>query len=318
MKVHRDIAKLSQLEGPVHLSIGVFDGVHLGHQSVIRSAHVGEGTPVVVTFDPHPAQLFRPQAAPLRLTTPRHQELVLRRLGVDHLLVIPFTEEFARTEAVAFVQNLVRACHPLGTISVGRDWVFGHQRKGNVELLRSLGVDVRAVEPVAVGQEVASSTLIREAVAAGDFGRAATFLGRPWTILGTVTPGRRLARTLDLPTANLPVSSIQLPPFGVYTARAQVRGELRHGVANLGIRPTIESGPPAVVLEVHFFDFEGDLYGRELDVELVTHLRPEKKFSGFEELSAQIRADAAQARELTGRLRVTDPEDEDSDGPLPG
>jgi len=162
------IDALDDLPGPVHLAIGVFDGVHLGHQAVIRSALAQPGTGVVVTFDPHPSRVLRPDRTPLMLTSTRHKINILRTLDVKNLLVIPFDDAFARTSARDFVRRLQSVCHPLGSVAVGSDWTFGHRAAGNVDLLRSLGVTVHAIDPVIIDGEMARSTLVRDAVKAGD------------------------------------------------------------------------------------------------------------------------------------------------------
>ncbi len=295
MNVLTAIEDLGTLAGPAHLAIGVFDGVHVGHQAVIREALTQPGTGVVVTFDPHPMQVLRPERRPLLLTSTRHQIAILRRLGVNHLLVIRFDEAMARCPAEDFVRTLQRACRPLGSIAVGRDWTFGYQARGNVALLESLGITVRAVEPVRVEGEVARSTRVRAAVAAGRFGEAARFLGRPYTVLGRVIEGRRLARQWGYPTANLALENEQLPPDGVYAVRAWCEDQPHPGVANLGLRPSIETGQTDRRLEVHLFDFAGDLYGRDLEIEFLTFLRGEQKFPDLDALRAQIARDAAAA-----------------------
>jgi riboflavin kinase/FMN adenylyltransferase len=296
--VLRSIAELASVPGPVHLAIGVFDGVHVGHQAVIRAA-LGqpEGSSVVVTFDPHPARVLRPDRTPLLLTSTRHKLAILKGLGVARTLVLAFDETFAQTPAEAFVQALQAACRPLGSIAVGEDWVFGHRARGSVALLRSLGLTVHAVEAVTVGGATARSTGVREALAHGDLTRAAGLLGRPPTVLGTVVAGRQLGRKIGFPTANLALENEQLPPNGVYAVRATLDGRPLSGVANLGLRPSVESDALERRLEVHLFDFDETIYGRELEVEWVEFLRPEQAFPSLEALTAQIARDVVQARQ---------------------
>ena len=301
MQILRSIAELASVPGPVHLAIGVFDGVHVGHQAVIRAAMSQEaGTAVVATFDPHPARVLRPDRAPRLLTSTRHKLRILERLGVGRVLVLAFDEAFATIEAEVFVDRLRDACQPLGSIAVGDDWTFGHRARGTVALLRSRGVTVHAVRAVQVDGAAARSTAVRNAIEAGDLARAARLLGRPATVLGTVVAGRRLGRTLGFPTANLILENEQLPPNGVYAVRAALEGRPLAGVANLGLRPTVASAGPERRLEVHFFDFNDDLYGRELEVEWVGFLRPERAFASLEALQAQIALDAAAARTRLG------------------
>ena len=306
MRVLSSIADLRPLTGPVALAIGVFDGVHLGHQEVIRSAQDfavnHHGTAVVLTFDPHPMRVLRPEQAPRLLCSSRHKLRILESQGISHVLVLPFTTETAGTDARPFVEALVKSCQPLGFISVGYTWTFGRGRSGNIHQLLEMGqahgFGVLGVPEVKVGGEVASSTLIRDAVRAGDFSRAAQFLGREYTVLGTVVTGRQLGRHLGFPTANIAVESEELPPTGVYAVTVHgpaLPAQGCAGVANLGMRPTVESEGERS-LEVHLLDMDCDLYGQELDVAFVRHLRAEKRFASLDELKAQIARDVELAR----------------------
>ncbi|MGZ5503257.1 MAG: bifunctional riboflavin kinase/FAD synthetase [Chthoniobacterales bacterium] len=304
MQVLRSIAELSGLKGPLFLAIGVFDGVHLGHQAVISTSasHAKEvnGTPVVVTFDPHPAKVLRPQGAPHLLTATQHKIALIRDLGVRHLLVIHFDRAFASTPPEAFVRRLVENSKPLREICVGHEWSFGKNRAGNLALLQRLGTehhfDVVGIKPVTVNGTVVSSTAIRRAVENGDFAQAAEMLGHEYTILGTVKKGAQLGRKIGFPTANLSAHSEQFPPNGVYVAEAKLNGAILRGVANLGMRPTIESEKPERLLELHFFDLDRDIYGEDVEVRFVRYLRPEKKFADLDQLAAQIARDVAQAK----------------------
>jgi riboflavin kinase/FMN adenylyltransferase len=305
MTVHRNIDGLGGIPGPVHCAIGVFDGVHLGHQAVIgeamASAREGGGTACVITFDPHPARVLAPASAPRLLTSTPHKLRLLEDLGIAHVVVITFDREFAEMPAEAFVRGLNGSAGDLARICVGSDWRFGNRCTGNVELLERLGSDlgfaVTGVPTVRVDGMVASSTRIREAVAGGDFSVAERLLGRPYTVLGTVVEGRRLGRTLGFPTANLRVHNEQLPPTGVYAVRIRRgTGAEWAGVGNLGYRPTLEGDEMRRTLEVHAFDFSGDLYGEDLEVRFLSFLRPERKFENLEALKRQIETDAAAAR----------------------
>ncbi|MGZ5004234.1 MAG: bifunctional riboflavin kinase/FAD synthetase [Chthoniobacterales bacterium] len=304
MQVLRSITELSGLRGPLFLAIGVFDGVHLGHQAVISTSasHAKEvnGTPVVVTFDPHPAKVLRPQGAPHLLTATQHKIALIRDLGVRHLLVIHFDHAFAGTPPEAFVRQLVEHSKPLREICVGHEWSFGKNRTGNLALLQRLGTehhfDVVGIKPVTVNGTVVSSTAIRRAVENGDFTQAAEMLGHEYTILGTVKKGAQLGRKIGFPTANLSAHSEQFPPNGVYVAEAKLNGAILRGVANLGMRPTIESEKPERLLELHFFDLDRDIYGEDVEVRFVRYLRPEKKFADLDQLAAQIARDVAQAK----------------------
>ena len=304
MQVLRSIAELSQLPGPLFTAIGVFDGVHLGHQAVISTSaeHAREagGTPVVVTFDPHPAKVLRPDKAPHLLTATQHKIALIRKLGVAHLLVVNFDRAFAATPPEEFVHQLVTHAKPLREICVGHEWSFGKNRAGNLALLQKLGAEhhfnVIGIKPVAVNGTVVSSTAIRQAVEDGDLAKAAEMLGRDYTILGTVRRGAQLGRTLGFPTANLSAHSEQFPPNGVYAAEATLDGAVLRGVANLGYRPTVSGDKPDRLLELHLFDLNKDIYGEDVEVRFVRYLRPEQKFDSLDELKAQIARDVQNAR----------------------
>jgi riboflavin kinase / FMN adenylyltransferase len=306
MEILRSIPELERLHGPVFLAIGVFDGVHRGHQAVISTsadhARGTSGTPVVVTFDPHPEKVLRPEAAPHLLTATEHKIALIRALGVEHLLIISFDKQFSATEPEAFVQKLVAHSKPLREICVGHEWSFGKNRRGNLDLLKRLGAnfnfDVVGIPPVKINGAVVSSTAIRRAIETGDLTKAAAMLGREYTILGTVTRGDNLGKKIGFPTANLSAHSEQFPPNGVYAAEARIDGELHRGVINLGIRPTVSSGKSERVLEIHLFDFNRDIYGHDVEVRFIKFLRPEKKFENLDALVQQIRHDVEQARQL--------------------
>jgi riboflavin kinase/FMN adenylyltransferase len=306
MHVFHSIEDLSTLKGPLALAIGVFDGMHLGHQEVIRDAQdfaaTHQGTAVVLTFDPHPLRILKPEVAPRLLCSTRHKMTILKRMGVDHALVLPFTKETAQMDARSFVESLVAACRPLGYISVGYTWSFGRGREGNIHMLMDLGqahgFGIYGVPEVRADGEVVSSTRIREAVRSGDFARARQLLGRDYTVLGDVEKGRALGRQIGFPTANIAIENEELPPNGVYAvtvhgSRFPVHG--LKGVANLGVRPTVESGGERT-LEVHLLDADCDLYGESLEVAFVKRLRDEQKFGSLDELKAQIARDVAAAR----------------------
>ena len=303
-QVFHTIADLAHVPGPLFLAIGVFDGVHLGHRAVIERAltdakHAG-GTAVVVTFDPHPVRVLRPDQAPHLLTATHHKIRLIRALGVQHLLVIPFDLAFAATPPEDFIRALAAGARPLREICVGFEWSFGKGRAGNLALLDRLGEELHfeevGVPAVEIEGQVVSSTLIRRAVEAGDFAGAARMLGREYTILGTVAEGGRIGRTLGFPTANLSAHNEQFPPNGVYAVEVARSSEILRGVANIGVRPTIENAGGERVFEVHLFDFTADIYGEDLEVSFLRFLRPEQKFPNLEALRDQITRDAAQAR----------------------
>lgn len=302
MEALRSLAELGAVPGPVYLAIGIFDGVHRGHRALIAEAQADAakagGTAVVLTFEPHPMMFFQRTEAPLRLSSPRLKELLLGRAGVTHLAVLPFEAHRAGQTAEDFVADLCAACRPLGGICVGADWRFGRGRAGDVALLermgRERGFEVDGIPAVRSGGEVISSTAIRLSVARGDLAFAELALGRPYSVLGAVVPGRRMGRELGFPTANIDTDGFQLPPDGVYAVRARLDAAAYAGVANLGVRPTVSAGT-ARLLEVHLAGFEGDIYGEDLEVEFLRFVRSERKFASVDDLRAQIAKDVAEA-----------------------
>ncbi|MGB8341648.1 MAG: bifunctional riboflavin kinase/FAD synthetase [Chthoniobacterales bacterium] len=306
MQILRSIPELAQIPGPVFLAIGVFDGVHLGHQAVISTAarHAAEagGTAVVVTFDPHPAKILRPEKSPRLLTATPHKISLIRGLGVSHLLVLRFDRELASTLPENFVRQLVESARPLREICVGQEWSFGKNRAGNLALLKKLGAElgfnVVGVEPVTSQEKIISSTAIRQAVETGDFAAARRMLGRDYTILGTVEEGKHLGRSLGFPTANLSAHSEQFPPNGVYAAEGLLNGKTVRGVVNLGVRPTVDDGSLQRVLEFHLFDFDRDLYGEDVELRFLQYLRSEQKFENLAGLREQIARDVEAARSI--------------------
>src|SRR4051812_8084889 len=306
MQILRSIEELQSLSGPLFTAIGVFDGVHLGHQAVISTsaehAKAAGGTSIVITFDPHPMKITRPDVAPRLLTATEHKVRLIRALGVRHLLLTHFDREFANTSPEDFVAQLVRNSKPLREICVGHEWSFGKNRAGNLDLLKELGqrydFKVVGIPPVKVSGKVVSSTAIRKAIETGDFATAAEMLGRDYTILGTVEHGQAVGNKIGFPTANISAHSEQFPPNGVYLAEASVDGSHHFGVMNLGVRPTVARGEPQRTLEIHLFDFNRDIYAHEIEVKFLRFLRSEKKFDSIESLQRQIEADVSQARAL--------------------
>jgi riboflavin kinase / FMN adenylyltransferase len=311
MKILRAIDELQSLPGPTHLAIGVFDGLHIGHQAVIghavNSSHRTGGSAVVVTFDPHPVRVLRPEKAPRLLTSTRHKLKLIEQLGVDAVLLLEFTFEFSRTSPEAFIEALAQASNLLRQVCVGQEWTFGANRSGSTKLLEEmapkLNFYVQTVPPVSVGEQVVSSTLIRSAVESGDLSSVAKYLGRDFTILGTVTEGRQLGRRLGFPTANLRAHNELFPPNGVYAAKAWFNAREYGGVVNIGVRPTIENEAGERLLELHLFNFDLEIYGQDVEVAFLKFLRSEQKFSGVDELKVQIRRDSETAREIYNTLK---------------
>ncbi|OLA97191.1 MAG: riboflavin biosynthesis protein RibF [Verrucomicrobia bacterium 13_2_20CM_55_10] len=307
METFRSISELSKLRGPLFLAIGVFDGVHLGHQAVISTsaqhARAANGTAVVVTFDPHPEKVLRPKTAPHLLTATPHKIALIRDLGMAHLLIITFDKQFAATEPEEFVHELVEHSKSLREICVGHEWSFGKNRRGNLKLLNQFGArfdfGVVGIPPVTVNGELVSSTTIRKAVETGDLAKAAQMLGREYTVLGTVVSGDNRGKKIGFPTANLSAHNEQFPPNGVYFAEAKLEGVIYPGVVNLGYRPTVDTRKSERILEIHLFDFDHDIYGKDLEVRFIRYLRPETKFESVEALVRQIGLDVKQARKLS-------------------
>ena len=306
MKRLSTIAELEEVQGPLHLAMGVFDGVHLGHQAVIGTAVEGArgsgGVAGVLTLEPHPIQILAPGQAPRRiLVSLEHKERLLASLGVTVLLVLRFDETMARQSAEEFGEHLFSVA-ALRQMVAGEDWKFGRERRGTMDLLRGLGephgVEVTAVPAVMLKGERISSTRLRQVLRDGNLQAASEMLGRSYTVMGTVVRGEQLGRKLGTPTANIMLGDEQLPPDGVYVVTATIgEGKETHrGVANLGVRPTVNG--ERRLLEVHLLDFEGDLYEAGVEVCFGLRLRSEKKFKDQEELREQIRRDLKEAREL--------------------
>lgn len=304
--IHNRLEELATLGVPLHLALGVFDGVHVGHQAVIgravEAARSVGGLAGMVTFDPHPIRVIAPEKAPVSLLATLEQKMeIVAALGVELFVPLKFDAAFAAMEAAEFVRQLLAA--PVRTIAVGEDWRFGRGRGGDAAMLRaeaaSRGFRLEAVPPVMLDGDRISSTRIRQAIRDGNLDDAARMLGRPYAVRGEVVAGDQLGRTLGFPTANVATGDVQLPPDGVWAVRVRdADANEWGGVANLGFRPTV--GGIRRVFEVHLLGFSGDLYGRTLEVTFGTHLRGERKFPSLEELQAQIERDAREAREWLG------------------
>ena len=275
---------------------GNYDGVHVGHRALLAAARelAGGGQVTVLTFDPHPARVLAPLRAPALLTTvDRRQELLLD-LGADTVRWVTFDRAFANRPPAWFIDRLLRkTLHATGVV-VGPDFRFGRDREGDVETLRAADLHVVPLAPVQREGAVVSSTRIRRCLEKGEVECAARLLGRVHDVAGVVVEGHRRGRTIGFPTANLEPEPVLLPRDGVYSIVARTEdGELRRGVANLGVRPTVEAGRS---LEAHLFNFDGDLYGQRIRMGFVTRLRDEMKFDGLDMLEAQISADCARAK----------------------
>jgi riboflavin kinase / FMN adenylyltransferase len=288
-------------------ALGNFDGFHIGHQQVVgRAAAMAErlAAPLsVLTFDPHPARLFKPDAPPFGLTTLDQKLALLRDFGVELAIVLPFTRDFALVTAEAFLADVLQTRLGLRGVVSGFDFTFGKARAGDTALLRTYGgANAMAVETVAPitapdSREAISSTAVRQKLIAGQPRDAAALLGHWWRMAGDVLHGDKRGRTIGFPTANIGLGDYVRPMLGVYAVRVHGAGDaVLEGVANLGKRPTVDGTDAR--LEVHVFDFTGDLYGRTLEIELVEFIRAEMKFSGIDTLKAQIAVDSATAQKI--------------------
>jgi riboflavin kinase/FMN adenylyltransferase len=288
----------------VCLAIGVFDGVHLGHQQIIRQtvadARQHEGSSVVVTFDKHPNAIVAPDRVPPLIYSAQQKFRAIESLGADALMVIRFDKSFSQQSGETFIRELAQSFKKIQSICVGADFVFGHKRSGNVELLKKLGAEfnfqVHGLAAVSLDGQPVSSTRIREAIRAGDFDSASQMLGRAYAFEGKVIRGDRLGHKLGFPTANLDATGLVLPANGVYVAHATVAGKTYRAVLNIGHRPTVKSPTPETRFEVHLLDFSGELYDAEMEVTFVAKLRDEKKFASLDELKAQIVRDISEAK----------------------
>jgi riboflavin kinase/FMN adenylyltransferase len=293
------------------VAVGAFDGVHRGHQAVIaeaRSAAARLDAPLaVVSFDPHPRRWFQPDAAPFRLMTDDQMARALGELGVQTLVLLPFDGEMAAMSHEAFAEQVLGASLGIRHAAVGFDFTFGKGRTGSPGALQTLGARLGFTVSTTgrvddAGGLKLSSSAVREALHAGDMARAAAILGRPFAVEGEVIHGDKRGRTIGVPTANVGLGDYMRPAFGVYATRTRLPdGRTVDGVANLGLRPMWRLAEP--LLEVWLFDFDGDLYGRTIETELVAFLRPEMTFDGLDALKAQIAADADAARQALAKAR---------------
>lgn len=303
MKLVRGQCNAAALNRPCVVTIGNFDGVHRGHQALIAAARRQADAlhlPVtLLTFEPTPLEVFAPQSAPLRVTTLRTKLRDLARYGVDQVLVQRFHPEFAATAPAAFVTELLVRDLGARAVVVGDDFHFGKARGGDFSLLTAmgekLGFSTHALGTVAADEMRVSSTAVRQALAAADLATVARLLGRPYQVLGRVRHGLRLGRTLDMPTANLPIHRPLALRHGVYCVELQRGRQTLPGVANYGVRPTL-GGTPAL-LEVHCLADPGNLYDAEVNVTFVKALRDESRFDSLDALKAQMRMDREAARQ---------------------
>ncbi len=287
------------------IALGNFDGFHAGHQAVageaIRQAKSAGRPAIIATFDPHPVRHFAPDAPPFRLTTLDQRQRLFADAGADAMLVFAFNAELASVSAEDFIADWLISRAGAAGVVTGEDFTFGAKRGGSIAMLQDFGAArglvASAVGPVVDDAGVISSSRIRDALKSGDIATATRLLTRPFAIEGVVQHGDKNGRKLGYPTANLDMGSYIRPAYGVYAVRGRLAdGTTLNGAANLGIRPQFD--PPKELFEPHFFDFDGDLYGQTISVELHAHLRPEAKFSSLDALIAQMSQDCANAADI--------------------
>lgn len=307
MRVIRQSTDLQARGRKVCVAIGVFDGVHLGHQQVIRQtttdAEQQEALAVVITFDRHPNAVVAPARTPDLIYSLAQKLRAIEALGADVTWLIEFDEAFSRRSADDFVRNLARDFGHIHSVCVGSGFTFGHKRSGTVDFLRQLGKElhfiVHGLAAVALDGETVSSTRIRDAIRNGQLDGASQMLGRGYALAGKVVRGEALGKKLGFPTANIDTTGLVVPPNGVYAAHAQVDGTRYRAAVNIGVRPTVAATPagrPRV--EAHLLDFKGELYDCEMELTFVEKLRAERKFESVEALKLQIARDIQTARDL--------------------
>ena len=304
MKIIHAANELKPAGRKVCLAIGFFDGVHLGHQQIIRQtitdARQHVAIALVLTFDRHPNTVVAPGHVPPLIYSLPQKLRAIESLGADTLLLIHFDEKFSRQTGEEFIRRLAGDLGKIQSLCVGKDFVFGYQRSGDVTLLKKLGdktgFTVHGLAAVSLDGRIVSSTRIRKAICAGELDAASQMLGRPYAISGRVVEGDGVGRQLGFPTANLAVTGLVLPPNGVYAGLTKVKNKSHRVALNIGFRPTMVAAARPLRVEAHLLDFDGNLYGEELTVEIGARLREERKFASSAELHRQIIRDIAVLR----------------------
>jgi len=302
MRIVRGLKNFNErLPNPV-LTLGNFDGVHLGHQAILKKvierAREINGTSIVFTFEPHPLKVLAPERSPMMLNTFHGKMKLFAAAGIDIVICANFTRAFAEQHPEDFARDVLHAQIGVSEVYVGYDYAFGRGREGSIASLketgRIFGFGVGIVEAVQVNNLVVSSSVIRDLISSGNVEDAAKLLGRMYTIEGEVVHGSHRGQTLGFPTANLKIFNELIPAHGVYAVLAEIENKTTKGVASIGIRPTFDAGPVSV--EVYLFDFHEGLYGKEMEVSFARHLRGEKKFPNADALIEQIRKDVENAQ----------------------
>ncbi|MEJ7622365.1 MAG: bifunctional riboflavin kinase/FAD synthetase [Pyrinomonadaceae bacterium] len=296
---------------PTVVTLGVFDGLHVGHQRIMQTvadrARAVAAVPTAITFDPHPRAVLHPETAPPLLQTLDQRLANFELLGIEQAIVIPFDREFAQREAGDFLSDVIRDRLHAKEVYLGKGFAFGKNRSGNIELLKSVSVSLGffadEVDEVQVRGRRVSSSAIRSHLTEGRVNLARKMLGRPYGVEGIIIRGNRRGHTIGFPTANLKPRNRVIPKYGVYASATLIDGRWRRSITNIGVRPTFEvEAEPSI--ETYIFDFAGDLYGDVLRVRFLHRIRDERKFNGIEELRAQIEKDSNRARNYFGRAGV--------------
>src|SRR5688572_1236331 len=308
MQIIHQSTELGARGRKVCVAIGVFDGVHLGHQQVIRQmiadAEQHEAAAVVITFDRHPNAIVAPDRTPELIYSLPQKLRAIQSLGAQVTWLINFDENFSRQTGEQFIRNLSRDFGHIQSVCVGSTFTFGHKRSGNVDLLRKLGAELRftvhGLAAVALDGQTVSSTRIRDAIRAGQLDAASQMLGRGYALAGMVVRGDGFGKKFGYPTANIDTSGLVLPPNGVYAGHARVGEQSHRAVLNIGVRPTLKEPKPHRRAEVHLLDFKGEIYDHELEVTFAGKLRDERKFESMDALRGQISRDVEAACDLFG------------------
>jgi riboflavin kinase / FMN adenylyltransferase len=303
MEIIRDLARFRPHPFPV-VALGNFDGVHLGHQAILKCAidlaHTRRGNAFALTFEPLPAKVLVPERAPRLILATEDKLELLRNCGIDGVIVVEFTRALSELSPRDFARQYLVDRIGARAVVVGHNVSFGHDRAGNAQVMArlgdELGFETVVVGPVRAGGMIVSSTQVRDAISSGDLRTAATLLGRCHFLSGTVVHGRERGRAIGFPTANLESRTECLPPDGVYATRIVLPDGVYASITNIGMRPTF--GEPTRTIEAHIFEFDRDLYGIKAKLEIIERIRPERKFDSAQALAAQIASDLKRAREI--------------------
>ena len=311
MEIIRDLNSLRPYPFPV-IALGNFDGVHIGHQTILRAAidraQATGGSALAVTFDPLPAKVLNPNRAPRLIMTPEDKHESLRSFGLHGVIVLTFSRELSMLPAEEFVRDYLRRRIGACVVVVGHNVSFGHARAGNADVMqrlgRELGFETTVVGPIERDGIAVSSTQVRQLIGAGEMKRTAALLGRPHFLRGPVVRGRERGRTIGFPTANIQSRTECLPPDGVYATRVVLEEGSYQSITNIGMRPTF--GEPERTIEAHIFNFNRDIYGREVKLQIAARIRPERKFDSAQALATQIASDLQRAKEILAADMVTE------------